>query len=327
MKSLKSKIAQVVKSLFFRMGIDAMKRRLLPSSVPVILRYHSVCSDSKLISAGIRLIPEAFEEHVAYFAKHFHVVTMTHLLERLQTREAFQKNTLVLTFDDGYADNLGAAKVLKEYGLTGLFYITAGCIESDEPFWVAEVRHLIENTQKKEMTLPLPDGECCMALSNTDERAQAIKKMTRLLKSVTMEVRENIRKSFRLELNDGPPFPKDLMLTWSQLREMVQMGMEIGGHSMTHPNLPSATKDEVQAEVRGCKSLLETQLKTEIIHFAYPNGGSLAHFDDKSKALLREAGFQSATTSMAGKPGFESDLFELRRMRSTEALFEMLWDM
>ena len=61
-------------------------------------------------------------------------------------------------------------------------------------------------------------------------------------------------------------------------------------------------------------------------HFAYPNGGSLAHVDDKSKALVREAGFQSATTSKEGKPGFESDLFELRRMRSTEALSEMLWD-
>ncbi len=326
MKSLKSKIALVVKSLCYQMGVDAMKRRLLPSSVPVILRYHSVCSDSNLISAGIRITPEAFTEQVAYFAKHFQVVTMKHLLECLQNRKAFPKNTLVLTFDDGYADNLGAAKVLKDFGLTALFYITAGCIETDEPFWVAEVRHLIENTAKKEMTLLLPDGECCLVLSNENEREQAIKKITRLLKSVTMETREHIRRSFRLALDDAPPFPKDLMLNWTQLREMVQMGMEIGGHTMTHPNLPSATKDEAQAEIRGCKSLLETQLKTNIKHFAYPNGGSLAHFDDKAKALLREAGFQSATTSMAGKPSVESDLFELRRMRATEALSEMLWD-
>ncbi len=326
MRKIKNQLALVVKSLCYRMGIDAMKRRLLPSSVPVIIRYHSVCSDSNLISAGIRLTPESFKEHLAYFAKYFQVVTMKHLLERIQNREAFQKNTLVLTFDDGYADNLGAAKALVDYGLTGLFYITAGCIESDERFWVAEVRHLIESTGKNGMILPLPDGECCIELSNVGEREQAIKKVTRLLKSVNMEVRENIRKSLRLELNDGPPFPRNLMLNWSQLREMVQMGMEIGGHTMTHPNLPSATKDEARAEIRGCKSLLEAQLKTEIIHFAYPNGGSLAHFDDKSKALLREAGFQSATTSKAGKPGFESDLFELRRMRSTEALSEMLWD-
>ncbi len=326
MRQLKSQIARVVKSLFYRIGIDAMKRKLLPSSVPVIVRYHSVCSHSKLISSGIRLTPEAFEEQVAYFAKYFQVVTMTHVLRRLQNREAFLKNTLVLTFDDGYADNFDAAKVLNEHGLTGLFYITAGCIESDEAFWVAEVRHLIENTEKKELKLSVPDGEWSLEVSTAGERELAIKKVTRLLKSVTMGRREQIRTSLRFELNDGPPFPKDLMLTWSQLREMVQMGMEIGGHSMTHPNLPSATRDEVSAEIRGCKTLLESRLQTEIIHFAYPNGGALAHFDDKSKVLLREAGFQSATTSKAGNPSFESDLFELRRMGSSEALSEMLWD-
>ncbi len=327
MRKIKSQIALVVKSLCYQMGIDAMKRSLLPSSVPVIIRYHSVCSDSKLISSGIRLTPEAFKEHVGYFAKYFHVITMTHLIEHLQNQQPFHKNTLVLTFDDGYADNLDAAKVLSDYGLTGLFYITAGCIESDESFWVAEVRHLIEKTGKNEMTLPFPNEACCLAVSNAAEREQAIRKVTKLLKSVTMEKREHIRKSLSLELNDAPPFPEGLMLNWSQLREMVQMGMEIGGHTLTHPNLPSATIDEAHAEIFGCKSLLETQLQTEIVHFAYPNGGALAHFDEKSKVLLREAGFKSATTSKAGKPGYESDLFELRRMRSTEALAEMLWDM
>ncbi len=326
MKSLKSKIALVVKILSYQSGVDAMKRRLMPSGIPVIVRYHSVCSDSNLISAGIRITPEAFSEQVSYFAKYFHVTTMNQLIKQIQNRESFQKNTLVLTFDDGYTDNLGAAKVLKEYGLTGLFYITAGCIESEEAFWVAEVRHLIENTNKKEMTLALPDGDCSIALSNASEREAAIKKMTRLFKSVTIETRESIRNAFRLELKDTPPFPRDLMLNWPQLREMVQMGMEIGGHTMTHPNLPSATKEEAQAEIRGCKALLEAQLKTEVNHFAYPNGGSVAHFDDKAKALLRETGFQSATTSKAGKPSFESDLFELRRMRATENLSEMLWE-
>ncbi len=326
MKNIKSQIASVVKSFCYQTGFDAIRRRLFPSSVPVIIRYHSVCSDSKLISSGIRLTPEAFTEHVAYFAKHFQVVTMTHLLQRLRNREAFEKNTLVLTFDDGYADNLDAAKALHHYGLTGLFYITAGCIESDEPFWVAEVRHLIENTAKNEMTLSFPDGECCLAVSNAAEREQAIRKVTKLLKSITREKREYVRNSLRFELKDAPTFPKDFMLNWSQLREMVKMGMEIGGHTMTHPNLPSATRDEAQAEIRGCKSLLEAQLQIEIIHFAYPNGGALAHFDDKSKMLLQEAGFQSATTSKAGKPGFESDIFELRRMGSTESLSEMLWD-
>ena len=176
------------------------------------------------------------------------------------------------------------------------------------------------------MTLDFPDGECILPLSNQSEREQSINKITRLLKSVTMTTREDIRKSFRLKLGDVSAFPKNLMLNWSQLNEMVQMGMEIGGHTMTHPNLPSATQDEAWEEIRQCKSLLEARLKIKVSHFAYPNGGSAAHYDNKTKTLVRKAGFLSATTSMAGKPSFESDLFELRRMRVTEDFSEMLWD-
>ncbi|MEC4678409.1 MAG: hypothetical protein VST69_06620, partial [Nitrospirota bacterium] len=110
MKSIKSRIAFRVKSFVYQSGIDATKRRLMPSAIPVIARYHSVCSDSNLISPGIRITPEAFTEQVAYFASHFHVIKMNQLIEQIQNRQAFQKNTLVLTFDDGYADNLGAAR-------------------------------------------------------------------------------------------------------------------------------------------------------------------------------------------------------------------------
>ncbi len=326
MRSLKSKIAAIIKSMIYRSGLDRLKRRFLPATAPVIIRYHSVCSQNLLISPGILISPEAFTEQVTYFSKYFQVITMDDLIDAIKKKTPFPKNALVFTFDDGYADNLEAAKILKKYELTGLFYITAGCIETDEAFWVAEVRHLIENTNKKEMTLPFPDGESSLSLSNKSDRELTIKKMTRLFKSVTIETRESLRKAFRIALNDTPAFPSNLMLNWSQLQEMVEMGMEIGGHTMTHPNLPSATKEEAREEICSCKSLLEKQLKTPVNHFAYPNGGSVAHFDDKTKAILQEAGFHSATTSKAGRPGFKSDLFEIRRMRATENLSEMLWD-
>jgi len=326
-KKVKSWLALWVKRFLYRSGLDRLKRRFFPAPFPVIVRYHSICSDSRLISAGIRITPEAFEEQLAYFSKYFCVLTMDQLLEHIQSREAFPQNALVLTFDDGYADNLNAAKRLKAYGLSGLFYITAGCIETGEAFWVAEVRHLIENTSKKNFVLPLPEGKCIVPLSSASERELAVKKVTRLFKSVTIETREDIRKGLRLSLDDVPHFPGDLMLAWSDLEEMLKLGMEIGGHTMTHPNLPSATQDEARREIFECKSLLEQQLKTKVNHFAYPNGGSAAHYDEKTKALVAKAGFLSASTSRPGRPCFESDLFELRRMRVTENFSEMLWEL
>ena len=108
---------------------------------------------------------------------------------------------------------------------------------------------------------------------------------------------------------------------------MVAMGMEIGGHTMTHCNLPSADPDEAWLEISTCKSLLEKHLGCEVKHFAYPNGGSVQHYNDNIKKLVYQAGFFSASTSTPGLIGFSSDLMELWRIRATENLFEMLWDM
>ena len=41
---------------------------------------------------------------------------------------------------DQLADNLAAARTLHTHGLTGTFFITAGCLAGADPFWPAEIR-------------------------------------------------------------------------------------------------------------------------------------------------------------------------------------------
>ncbi len=55
-----------------------------------------------------------------------------------------------ITFDDGYADNLPAARTLAKYGATATFYITAGCLAGGQPFWPAELRHLVRGAARSE---------------------------------------------------------------------------------------------------------------------------------------------------------------------------------
>lgn len=298
----------------------------MPSHHPVILRYHSISKDTGLVSQGITVSPEAFEKQIHYFSKYFNTISMSTLVDCMQERRPFPENALVLTFDDGYANNYEAAKVLRKYRLTGLFYITAGCIESTESFWVAEIRHLLERTGRGRTCISIQNSRREFSLSSPLERDTAIRQLTQLIKTVDVRMRESIREELWKQLNDVPPFPSNLMLTWQQLREMVAMEMEIGGHTMTHCNLPSATPDEAWLEISACKSLLEQQLGIVVKHFAYPNGGSVQHYNDNIKKLLYQAGFFSASTSKPGLVRFGSDLMELWRMRATENLFEMLWE-
>jgi peptidoglycan/xylan/chitin deacetylase (PgdA/CDA1 family) len=318
-------IGRQVKKFFFRSGLQAWLRRGFPSYHPVIVRYHSVSQGNDLISDGITVPPRVFEQQVSYFAKHFKPILMDTLIDCVQDRRRFPENAILFTFDDGYADNYQAARVLKKYGMTGVFYITAGCIESQERFWVGEIHHLLGKTNKNSVHLKVRDNQFDAFLSDST-RAEPIQRLTQLIKTVDVRTREIIREELRKQLDDVPPLENNLMLTWQRLSEMVAMGMEIGGHTMTHCNLPSATNEEAWNEVLQCKVLLEERLGINVRHFAYPNGGSSQYYNLRIKEFVRRAGYRSAVTSKLGIVDLHNDPFELRRIRTTEHLSDVVWE-
>jgi peptidoglycan/xylan/chitin deacetylase (PgdA/CDA1 family) len=277
-----------------------------------------------LISDGIAVSSTDFERQVSYFARHFHSITMDTLIDCVENDKSFPENAIVFSFDDGYADNYQAAAILKRHDMTGVFYITAGCIEGGEPFWVSEIRHLVQATEKEILQLQDGDGVFETGIFGFD-RSQAIRRLTRFIKTLDIVRRECVRDQIRQQLNDVPPLPDDLMLNWQQLREMVDMGMEIGGHTVTHCNLPSASELEAWEEIRQGKIILERKLGVDVRHFAYPNGGSAQYYNTRIKAMVQRAGYVSAVTSRLGIVNHTSDCFELRRMRTTEELSEVLW--
>jgi peptidoglycan/xylan/chitin deacetylase (PgdA/CDA1 family) len=318
-------IGRQVKKAFVKSGLQAWLRRSFPSHHPVIIRYHSVSQGNDLVSDGITVAPNAFEQQVSYFAKHFRPILMNTLIDCVQDQRPFPENAIVLTFDDGYADNYQAARILKKYGMTGVFYITAGCIESEERFWVGEIHHLLGKTNKKDVRIRVRD-KVFEGLLSDSTRAEPIRRLTQLIKTVDVGTRESIREELRKQLDDVPAVENNLMLTWQQLSEMVAMGMEIGGHTMTHCNLPSATNEEAWNEVLQCKVFLEERLGTSVRHFAYPNGGSSQYYNPRIKEFVRRAGYRSAVTSKLGAVDLRNDPFELRRIRTTEQLSDVVWE-
>lgn len=89
----------------------------------------------------------------------------------------------------------------------------------------------------------------------------------------------------------GSLFPPAVMLTWSQVAELDALGVEIGGHSRTHPQLDTLPRRLAREEIEGCRSRLEDALGHPVRSFAYPHGYS----SPSVRHLVREAGWTSAT--------------------------------
>jgi peptidoglycan/xylan/chitin deacetylase (PgdA/CDA1 family) len=93
----------------------------------------------------------------------------------------------------------------------------------------------------------------------------------------------------------GGPFPSVATLSWSQVRELDRAGVEIGGHTRTHPQLDTLSGTSVREEAGGCKRELEDALGHPVVSFAYPHGYS----SRRVRRLVREAGWTSAAAVRA----------------------------
>jgi peptidoglycan/xylan/chitin deacetylase (PgdA/CDA1 family) len=114
-----------------------------------------------------------------------------------------------------------------------------------------------------------------------------------------------------------------VMLTWDEVREMHALGMTIGSHTITHPNLPNAGLAAAREEIVGARRRLEHEIGAAVTMFSYPNGGADRYFTPELKELVREAGYAAASTSRNAFAGPGSDLFALERIEVEEELHDL----
>jgi peptidoglycan/xylan/chitin deacetylase (PgdA/CDA1 family) len=86
-----------------------------------ILMYHRVFPETLYDQLNVQ--PELFERHIRFLTEHYVCISLTEALQRL--RQGRYRNEVVVTFDDGYLDNLQYAfPILEHYKVPATFFIT-----------------------------------------------------------------------------------------------------------------------------------------------------------------------------------------------------------
>jgi peptidoglycan/xylan/chitin deacetylase (PgdA/CDA1 family) len=105
-------------------------------------------------------------------------------------------------------------------------------------------------------------------------------------------------------------------LTTSELRELDKNGIEIGSHTLTHPDLRSLSFNKLEDEVRDSKAIIEDALGHSIVSFAYPYAFPE---QDKSftaglRSLLKKHGYEYGVCTSIGRAGGDDDPYFLPRI-------------
>jgi peptidoglycan/xylan/chitin deacetylase (PgdA/CDA1 family) len=324
-RRLRRAAGPAARTVAYRAGICRTLRRWRPSRHVAILRYHAVCGPEGYGYADPHLCvsPAAFERHVAHLAANYHVLPLPEIVARLSEGRPLPDNVAAFTFDDGYADNLAAARTLHRYGVSGTFYLTAGCLADGQPFWPSEIRFLVQRMTADRLLLQAPDRRIDLPLGTPVERARALAVATSLMKSYPIPVRDDLRR--QLHALAGHPDLPSVMLTWEEVAEMAELGMTIGAHTFTHANLPSAGLAGATEEIVASKALLERRTGREVTMFSYPNGGAESYFTPELQQVVARAGFHAATTSRNGFTTRASDVYALERVQVAERLEDLVF--
>ena len=204
------------------------------NGIPVLL-YHHVNNDDTDMPA-LTLSPAEFENQIRQLdAAGFKTISPDELLGYMWGNKVnLPKKPLLITFDDGYADNYTYAfPILKKYGYKATIFMV------------------------------------------------------------------------------GVNYDRAGRLSSRQIKEMQAAGFDIGGHTMTHPDLTTLDDARLRSEVEGCKIRAENKTKKPVHLFAYSGG----FYNSAAVNAVEDAGYSGAFTVLTGlnKAGLDNP-YLLRRI-------------
>jgi len=273
-----------------------------------ILIYHRVLPEYDWLNRS-EAYATLFNRQMAVLAKNFNVLPLSEAISALP-KGALPARAVSITFDDGYADNAEIAlPILQRWGLSATFFISTGYLDGG-CMWNDVVKEALRIAPGP--TLDMTDiGLDQYIISTEDQRRTAIKQLLSAFKYLPQKERDTRVKDLADKV--GAKFPANLMMCPDQVRLLSQAGMEIGGHTVTHPILSRLDRPSARAEIAEGKEYLESLTGVPVHLFAYPNGQPGQDYDTDSIRMIKELGFDAAVSTAWGVARADSDPFQLPR--------------
>ncbi|PXX90720.1 polysaccharide deacetylase [Marinobacter vulgaris] len=293
--------------------------RLLTARQPRILMYHRFTE----APAGGEASRENFRKQVAHIRRYYQPMTLETLCGYLESEQRVPRNAIVITVDDGYRDFYDIAwPVLREHSVPATLFVTTGFVSGDLWLWPDKISWILEHAGENNSVFQWQG----LRIEENELKTNSPKIWKRLISFLLAvpdaekhEVIAALADAWGLELPENAP-ERFAACTWEQLRELQAAGIEIGGHTVTHPTLGQVNSSHAELEIRDCRARLAEELGREPFSFCYPNGMP----DDFSADLMKQVeknGFRCAVAAFSDAAGMKHR-FALRRHSSGNNWFQ-----
>jgi len=252
-------------------------------------------------NSHLEIEPEFLRKAVAHIRRNgYEIISIDEAVDLLKSGYG-RKRYAVLTFDDGYRDNLDVAyPLLRELNAPFIVYVASGLIDrTAELWWIALERIIAAND---EIHLTGDCGGAGISCRTPEEKNLCYSKLCEFLTREVSEVEQRaiIRRLADTYGLDLTGLADSLMMSWDEVRQLAGDPLvTIGAHTHNHYAVARLEPAEALEDIDRGVVRLEQELGRRPKHFAYPYGNALAA-GGRDAALLREYGFSSAVTTFPG---------------------------
>jgi peptidoglycan/xylan/chitin deacetylase (PgdA/CDA1 family) len=279
----------------------------------LILGYHRIVDDP-YDPFELSVSPAHFSEHLKVLHEVARPTSLGQLVQTL-SRGDVPHGAVVITLDDGYADNLYNAKPLLEAtGVPATVFVISG--EMGREFWWDEIAWLTEPARELPNSLQVTVGPRHFKWSrrvNATNRHTLLRSLARFLRSLSVNERSDAIAELKTQVgNSGEESAQPIhrCLSEEELAKLTEGGLvDVGAHSRSHRELAGLPLAEQRREIDTSKRTLEDATGRPVVQFSYPHG-SCTH---ATRRLVRESGFHCACSSLRDVVQRRSDLFLLPR--------------
>lgn len=219
---------------------------------------------------------DLFDECLAFFERHYSLISLEQLHDAVGGRTTLPGCPLLLTFDDGWADNAeGPLTSLRRREMPAVVFAVAEALQCGH-LWQEPILRAWDQGSRPER-------------ANIGSRHALLEHLT-----VASTLPQSARLEFARSLYPGLEIGSDgEMLSAAQLRRLQDSGIAAGSHGLTHS--PLAVLDDPATELIGSRSLLEHELNAGVTALSFPHGS----YSPRVVSAARSAGYQLLFTSDA----------------------------
>jgi peptidoglycan/xylan/chitin deacetylase (PgdA/CDA1 family) len=314
-------------------------RRRFTSPTALALLYHRVTElplDPQLLCVS----PKHFGQHLDVLANEFQPLSLLEFIEGLRCGR-LPSRAVVVTFDDGYEDNLSSAKpILDKYGVPATVFVTTGYMGENREFWWDELERLLlqpgvlpdvitlsirgvayewELGESAHYTSAESHRHARWNVSQRDNTPTSRHEMYRSLCELLRPLSHAERRPLLDQLTaaggtDHGARATHRILSPQQVKDLATGGLvTVGAHTVTHPRLSAFPLDRQRQEIDRSKRHLENVLDQPVTTFAYPYGSRL-DYSGQTVAAVRETGFAAACSNFPAPITRRTDVFQLPRV-------------